>query len=342
MDFDDKLKLITLNIEEVIGGVEICEKLANHQTLRIYWGTAPTKPPHVAYFLPLLKLRDFIKAGCHVTILLADVHSYLDKGFGAISCVEDRTEFYKVVLTAMLRRLGISEADFEFIQGSSFQLDKAYCRDLLKFTTLLSINDAKRAGSEVVKQKDNPTLSSLIYPLMQCLDETALSADIQLGGRDQRKIFMLSRDKIEELGYKKCSYLLNPLIPSLSKQGKMSASDPNGKIELTDTDETICRKVSKAFCADGDCNLDTNPCLAIMKYIIFPTFGKVSLKRDEKYGGDIEYLDFGEIDIDFEKKRLSGVDLKNCLSTYLIELIKDVRDELSKHSQLISKAYPHP
>merc|ERR1712137_1359437 len=41
---------------------------------KIYWGTATTGRPHIAYFVPISKIADFLNAGCAVTILFADLH----------------------------------------------------------------------------------------------------------------------------------------------------------------------------------------------------------------------------------------------------------------------------
>jgi tyrosyl-tRNA synthetase len=41
-------------------------------------GTATTGKPHIAYFVPMSKIADFLLAGCEVTILFADLHAYLD------------------------------------------------------------------------------------------------------------------------------------------------------------------------------------------------------------------------------------------------------------------------
>ena len=40
---------------------------------RIYWGTATTGRPHCGYFVPATKIAQFLEAGCHVKILLADM-----------------------------------------------------------------------------------------------------------------------------------------------------------------------------------------------------------------------------------------------------------------------------
>lgn len=54
--------------------------------------------------------------------------------------------------------------------------------DLYKLSSVVSEHDAKKAGSEVVKQSDNAPLSALLYPLLQTLDEQYLDVDAQFGG----------------------------------------------------------------------------------------------------------------------------------------------------------------
>lgn len=34
--------------------------------VKVYWGTATTGKPHVAYFVPMSKIADFLRAGCEV------------------------------------------------------------------------------------------------------------------------------------------------------------------------------------------------------------------------------------------------------------------------------------
>ena len=38
--------------------------------ISMYWGTATTGRPHVAYFVPMAKIADFLRAGCHVSFKL--------------------------------------------------------------------------------------------------------------------------------------------------------------------------------------------------------------------------------------------------------------------------------
>lgn len=64
---DEKVHLITRNLQEVLGE-ESLKKIVNERDLKIYWGTATTGKPHIAYFVPMTKVADFLKAGCEVVV----------------------------------------------------------------------------------------------------------------------------------------------------------------------------------------------------------------------------------------------------------------------------------
>lgn len=53
--------------QEVLGEERLKEILKERE-LKVYWGTATTGKPHVAYFVPMSKIADFLKAGCEVCI----------------------------------------------------------------------------------------------------------------------------------------------------------------------------------------------------------------------------------------------------------------------------------
>ena len=74
---DEKHQLITRGLQEVLGD-ERLKTILGERDLNVYWGTAPTGRPHIGYFVPMVKLADFLRAGCHVTVLFADLHAYLD------------------------------------------------------------------------------------------------------------------------------------------------------------------------------------------------------------------------------------------------------------------------
>ena len=42
------------------------KEIVTERPLSLYWGTATTGKPHIAYFVPMTKIADFLKAGCEV------------------------------------------------------------------------------------------------------------------------------------------------------------------------------------------------------------------------------------------------------------------------------------
>ena len=130
-----------------------------------------------------------------------------------------------------------------------------------------------------------------------------------------------------------------PMIPGLAKGGKMSASIPNSKIDLTDSDALIIKKCNKAWSVDGE--IDQNGILAIYKLIIFELLAGpgLTLKRDDRYGGDLRYANYQEMEDDFVSGKVASVDLKQNLPRFLIEILTPIREELLE-SGLTETAYP--
>lgn len=54
-------------LQEVLGEEKV-KQVLQERALRVYWGTATTGKPHVAYFVPMSKIADFLKAGCEVGV----------------------------------------------------------------------------------------------------------------------------------------------------------------------------------------------------------------------------------------------------------------------------------
>ena len=338
---EEKFQLITSNLQEVVGEDKIKEIL-NQRNLRIYWGTAPTGKPHLGYFVPILKIADFLKAGSEVTILFANIHAYLDNMKTNWELLEKRTQYYEFIIKEMLKTVNVSLDKLKFVKGTDFQLSKEYTLDMYKLSALATTRDTQKAGAEVVKQTETPKMSGLLYPILQSLDEVYLNVDIQFGGVDQRKIFMFAREFLPKIGYEKKSHLMNFLIPGLGESGKMSSSEPNSKLDFDDTDEIIQKKINKAHCIDGV--VENNGLLAILKFIVFKKLEQDKrnfvIDRPEKYGGKITFNSYPEVESAFASKQLASVDLKTGVATEMKILIKPLREVLEKNQKLIQEAYP--
>ncbi|CDK26421.1 unnamed protein product [Kuraishia capsulata CBS 1993] len=344
--------LITSQLQEVLNGQIIKNVLeVEKRPLKIYWGTAPTGKPHCGYFVPMTKLAHFLKAGCEITVLLADLHAFLDNMKAPLEVVQYRAKYYEHVVKAILRSINVPIEKLNFVIGSSYQKSPEYIMDIFKLSNVVSQNDAKRAGADVVKQVANPLLSGLIYPLMQALDEEHLKVDAQFGGVDQRKIFVLAEENLGALGYKKRAHLMNPMVPGLTQGGKMSASDPNSKIDILEEPKQVKKKINTAFCAPG--NVEENGLLSFIEYVIAPihelkhgtgTF-EFNVDRPEKYGGPISFSSFEELKQAFKEEKLAPPDLKSGVADAINVLLAPIREEFANNAEFREaqeKGYPAP
>ena len=334
----DKFELIKRNTEEIVSEKELKELLKKKKSPVVYLGTAITGRPHIGYFMWVLKMADFLKAGLKVKILLADLHGALDNTPWDI--LNYRFEYYKKVIPLMLESIGVKLNNLEIVKGSDFQLGEDYMLDVMKMSSYVSINDCKRAASEVVKFGDNPKLSGLIYPIMQSLDEEYLKVDIQFGGTDQRKILMFARENLSKLNYKPRVEIMNPMLPGLTGS-KMSASDPKSKIDLLDSEKDVVKKMKAAFCPA--CKVEGNGVLAFIKYVLFTMKqdGKKHfvVRRPEKFGGNLSYKSYKELEKDFVKGSLHPLDLKNAVAEEVNLLLEPIRKKFKNKMSLVEKAY---
>ncbi len=339
---NEKMDLIKRNLQEVLGEDRMMGVL-KERDLKVYWGTATTGKPHVAYFVPMCKIADFLAAGCEVTILLADLHAYLDNMKAPWALLQKRTTYYEHIIKAMLRSIGVPLEKLKFVQGTEYQLKKEYTLDVYRLSSMVTEHDAKKAGAEVVKQVDHPLLSGLLYPGLQALDEEYLGVDAQFGGVDQRKIFTFAEKYLPQLGYKKRTHLMNPMVPGLTGS-KMSSSEEESKIDLLDTAAQVKKKLKKAFCEPG--NIADNGVLSFVKHVLFPLRKGQAfvVKRDEKNGGDISATDYKILEEAFAKAELHPADLKAAVEVYLNELLDPVRKEFDtpELKKLTREAYPPP
>ncbi|KAI0776911.1 tyrosine tRNA ligase [Trametes elegans] len=377
-DAEAKYELITRRLQEVLGGDLIKGIVTDGRTPKCYWGTAPTGRPHIGYFVPLTKIADFLRAGVEVTVLLADVHAFLDNLKAPLELVAHRTKYYKKLLIAIFTSLGIPTTKLKFVEGSSYQLSKEYTLDNYRLSAIVTEHDAKKAGAEVVKQVESPLLSGLLYPGMQALDEQYLGCDFQFGGVDQRKIFTFAELYLPRLEYKKRAHLMNAMVPGLAG-GKMSSSDPDSKIDFLDAPEAVRRKIKKAFCEEG--NVTENGVLSFVEAVLIPISelrierahgetgadkeegaaatgdqrpfaldgapeGTVfSIFRKEEHGGSLHYSSVQALKDDFREKKLHPKDLKTAVADAIIRLLDPIRQafEADEEWKTVERlAYPDP
>lgn len=310
MSPEESIALIKANLAEVLNP-EIIDDiiLKEKRDLKVYWGTATTGKPHCGYFVSMVKIAELLAAGCHIKILLADLHAYLDNMKAPLELIEQRVKYYEFIVKSLLKAVGVDITKLEFIQGSTYQCSQSYTMDRFKLEGITRISAAQKAGAEVVKQTADPFLGGIIYPLMQALDEQYLDVDAQLGGLDQRKIFTFALENLPRIGYKVRAHLMHSMVPGLGEAQKMSSSEPDSKIDLLDSADVVAKKLKKAVCVPK--KIEGNGVVAFVEHVIFrvaslKTGGKPQFTVERRDEEPLIYDDIEKLKADYEADIVSG------------------------------------
>ena len=329
---EQSLALIKANLAEILNPEIIDDVVLNEKRpLKIYWGTATTGRPHCGYFVPMVKIAELLHAGCHVKILIADVHGFLDSLNVPFELIAPRSNYYQFIIKSLLHSIGVSVDRLEFVLGSSFQWTEAYNKDCRMVKRDTRLSTLRKAAAEVVKMDDDPLSGGLDYPVMQALDEEYLDVDAELGGVDQRKIFTFALDNLHKAGYKKRAHLMNALVPGLGQAQKMSSSEPTSKIGLLDTPELVAKKLKNAMCVPNE--VEGNGVIGFIEHVIFRVLslkGQVRFTVDQKDGEPLVYKDITRLKDDYKQDILTPQMIKPALVKALNELLTPIREDFGK------------
>ncbi len=329
------------NCAEVIMETELAELIETKPNRSAYIGFEPSGRVHIGWMIIINKLHDLLETGFELTVLLADWHAYInDKYGGDIDAIQACGRYMIDCFTA----LGLPQEHLEYVFASRLIDSKDYWEKVLRVAKQSTLHRTKRAMTIMGRKEDEGDIdtSKFFYPAMQVADIFELGVDVAFGGLDQRKAHMLARDVAEKLNWPKPIAIHTPLLAGLDMNGrmdpeeaKMSKSKPDSCIYIHDSPKDVTRKINGAFCPEGE--LDPNPVIDICKLIIFPQLLRASepftVKRPEKWGGNLNFDSYHDLETQFSKKALHPMDLKQAVSRYLNQILDPVRDYFSAHPE---------
>jgi len=309
----DAYERVTRNTVEVVTDDDLRALLAR-PTKRVYAGYEPSGEIHLGHLVTINKLVDLQAAGFEVTVLLADLHAFLNRK-GTMEKVKELAEYNKRCFE------GLGLKNVNYVLGSDLQLSPDYQLLVLQLSQQITLNRATRSMDEVGRQMDHPTVSQMIYPIMQMADIALLKADAAVGGIDQRKIHMLAREHLVNFGYKAPVCIHTPILNGLD--GKKMSSSQGNYISVADSEEEILKKCQKAFCPP---EIPENPVLQILQHHVFPRLNEVTIRRPEKFGGDRTFTGYTDLESAYGKGEIHPLDLKKACGQSLVEILAPVRE----------------
>jgi tyrosyl-tRNA synthetase len=352
MDTDTRFRLVSQNLQEIITRDELRELLETKDMPRGYVGFEPSGMMHAGTGLIVgKKMNDYVDAGFHFVIFLADWHGWINNKMGGeMENIRAAGEYFKDCFTA----LGLPEGKVEYIWTSDYVDDKNYWEKVVRVMKATTLKRTLRAMPIMGRSADSVDVESAwaLYPALQTSDIFQMNLDVAAAGMDQRKVHMLAREVAPKLGYKPPVCLHNSLLPGLQDatiegvfdedeninktiRGKMSKSAGKGAIWVNDTAKEIKKKYNAAFCPEK--LVEGNPVMDHAKLVVFPHLGELNIERPAKYGGDLSFQSYEELADTFRKGELHPLDLKNGVSASMVKLLQPVADYFEKKPENLAK-----
>lgn len=345
MTTEERVKLINRNVEEVLTVEELTELIESGQPIRHYIGFEISGKVHIGQGLFTMQLvKDMYDAGAEVTIFLADWHTWLNNKLDGTLETATRMakEYFEEAMKASYLCAGGDPNDLKFVLGSELYEQKDYWPKVIKVSKATTISRMLRSTSIMGREAGQSSdAATLIYPAMQAADIYQLGINLAQAGTDQRNVHVVAREVAKDLGAAKPVAIHHHLLQGLLKPAvwpiregdraamaeglKMSKSKPDSAVFISDSPEDIRRKVSNAFAPEGE--ISFNPILDWTKHLVFyQPDTSLTIERPEKWGGNLNYSSYEELERDYADKKLHPQDLKTAVAEWLVEKLAPARE----------------
>ncbi|MGA2198550.1 MAG: tyrosine--tRNA ligase [Nitrososphaerales archaeon] len=339
MDTEERMELVRRPpTEEIVTEEDLRALFAREAHPRHYVGLEISGLLHLGSLVILgYKINDMIMAGMRCKVYLADYHSYINNKWGGDweKIREVARDYYADAFTFFCPGVEIE-------YGSElYHNNDEYWRNMIRFSKQITLARDTRCLTIMGRTtKEKLDVAQYLYPPMQATDIKAMDLDVVHAGIDQRKVHMLAREVFPSLKWKVPVAIHHHLLAGLGQPGeagldedsaldrtissKMSKSKPDSAIFIHDTPEEIARKVAKAWCPEKVA--EANPILEFSRYIIFHEKASFTIERPEKYGGNVTFASYPDLERDYLAGRLHPNDLKKSVSRELAEILRPLRD----------------
>jgi tyrosyl-tRNA synthetase len=347
MDVEKRVELICRPpTEEVLTPEDLKELLMSEEHPVAYNGWEPSGLVHLGTgVICAYKMKDFAAAGVRFKAYLSTWHAWLNNKLGGdLELIRKAADLFRHSWIA----LGVPTDKVEFIYSDELYRDIDYWAKTVMVAKNLTIARGRRT-LEIAGRKETEAryVSDFLYTPMQVADIFHLGAKICQLGIDQRKANVVARELGEKLGFFKPVCVHHHLLQGLEKPAvwpipkgeekeamssvKMSKSKPETCVFIYDSPAEIKQKMCKAFCPER--TVAFNPVLEFCKYIIFREKNMFTISRPAKYGGNVEFQSYQELERTYADGKLHPQDLKNAVAEELALILEPVRRYFDTHEE---------
>lgn len=222
-------------------------------------GLMPSGKFHIGHAILAQQMIFYQKLGAKIYITVADIEAYNARGVSLKECKEIAIKEYLINYAALGLDLDKAEIWFQSDRSDDTKVSNAYYRLQNMLSRHITFNQFKAAYGEVSPGKMMASLLQASDMLHAQLPELEGPVPVVVPvGVDQDPHIRLARDisqKIKEYKFIQLSSTYHLFVPGLDG-GKMSSSNPNSHIALTDDPKTIKKKVNKYAFSGGQETLE--------------------------------------------------------------------------------------
>lgn len=228
---EEQLKIIKKGTLDIINEEELIKKLdksiKENKPLKIKLGLDPSAPDiHLGHTVVLRKLKQLQDLGHEIIIIIGDFTGKIGDPTGKSRMRKflSDEEVLQNAKTYEEQVFKILDKEKTTIKFNSEWLSKLTFGDVLKLTASTTVaRMLEREDFKLRFENQRPIyLNEFFYPLMQAFDSTAIEADIEFGGTDQRFNLLSGRNLQKEIGEEPQIVIMMPLIEGLDGKNKMS------------------------------------------------------------------------------------------------------------------------
>lgn len=233
INIEEQIKIISKGADEIISLVDLRQKLEKSikedKPLVIKLGLDPSAPDiHLGHAVVLRKIRQMQELGHEAVIVLGDFTGMIGDPTGKSKTRKQlsKEQVIENAKTYEEQIFKILDKEKTKVRFNSEWLSKLNFEDVLNLAAKSTVARMLERDDFKKRFESNQSISihEFFYPLMQAYDSVSLSADIELGGTDQRFNILMGRTLQRDFAMESQVAIFMPLLEGVDGKEKMSKS----------------------------------------------------------------------------------------------------------------------
>jgi len=222
-------RLLRRGVAEIIVEEEMAELLRSGKKLRLKEGFDPSFPDiHLGHMVTLRKLRQFQELGHQVILIVGNWTAQIGdpSGVSATRPMLSAEQVQANAETYMKQFFKLVDRKRTEVRWQSEWYGKFTLADIIQLTSKFTIAQLMAREDFATRYNEGRpiALTELLYPLLQAYDSTAIQADVEFGGTDQKFNLLVGRELQSMVGQSPQQIFLVPILIGTDGSQKMSKS----------------------------------------------------------------------------------------------------------------------